>query len=98
MTGWVEIRTLYEGSKCRYGSPKITDELRDFGWVVSRPRVARIIRSEPRSIICKKFRGMTTDSRHNLPVAGNLLNRDFEAIAPSQKWVSDITYISTAQG
>jgi transposase InsO family protein len=51
-----------------------------------------------RSIICKKFRGMTTDSNHNLPVAENLLNRDFEATAPSQKWVSDITYVPTAQG
>ena len=94
-----QIRVLYEGSKRRYGSPKITDELRDLGWVVSRPRVARIMRTEElRSIICKKFRGMTTDSSHNLPVADNLLNRDFNATAPSQKWVSDITYVPTAQG
>lgn len=94
-----QIRVLYEGSKRRYGSPKITDELRELGWVVSRPRVARIMRAEGlRSIICKKFTGMTTDSRHNLPVAENLLNRDFEATAPSQKWVSDITYVPTAQG
>ena len=94
-----QIRALYEGSKRRYGSPKITDELRDHGWVISRPRVARIMRSQGlRSIICKKFRGMTTDSSHNLPVAENLLDRDFEATAPSQKWVSDITYVPTAQG
>lgn len=94
-----QIRTIYEASKRRYGSPKITDELRDLGWVVSRPRVARIMREEElRSIICKKFRGMTTDSRHNLPVTGNILNRDFDATAASQKWVSDITYVPTAQG
>ena len=73
-----EIKALYESSKGRYGSPKITDELHDLGWVVSRPRVARIMRIEGlRSITCKKFRGMTTDSRHNLPVAENILNRDF---------------------
>ena len=95
----VQIRGLYEASKCRYGSPKITDDLRDLGWVVSRPRVARIMRSEGlRSIIGKKFKGMATDSRHNLPVAENLLDRSFSATAASQKWVSDITYVPTAQG
>ena len=94
-----QIRALYEGSKHRYGSPKITDQLRDLGWTISRPRVARIMRAEGlRSIICKKFRGMTTDSRHNLPVAENLLDRDFEATDTKQKWVSDITYVPTAQG
>lgn len=94
-----QIKALYQESRCRYGSPKITDELRDNGWKVSRPRVARIMRSEGlKSIICKKFRGATTDSRHNLPVAENHLNRDFFASAPSQKWVSDITYVPTMQG
>jgi len=94
-----EIKALYQNSRCRYGSPKITDELRDNGWKVSRPRVARIMRLEGlKSIICKKFRGATTDSRHNLPVAENHLNRDFSASAPSQKWVSDITYVPTTQG
>jgi putative transposase len=94
-----QIKALYQESRCRYGSPKITDELRDNGWKVSRPRVARIMRSEGlKSIICKKFRGATTDSRHNLPVAENHLNRDFTASAPSQKWVSDITYVPTTQG
>jgi transposase InsO family protein len=94
-----DIKALYQDSRCRYGSPKITDELRDNGWKVSRPRVARIMRSEGlKSIICKKFRGATTDSRHNLPVAENHLNRDFTASAPSQKWVSDITYVPTMQG
>ena len=94
-----QIHTLYRESKGRYGSPKITDELRNSGWRVSRPRVARIMRSEGlRSIICKKFKGMTTDSSHNLPVAANILNRDFHALEPSEKWVSDITYLPTDQG
>jgi transposase InsO family protein len=94
-----EIELLYVGSKGRYGSPKITEDLKDKGWQVSRPRVARIMRSEGlKSIICKKFRGLTTDSKHNLPVAENLLNRNFEADGPGQKWVSDITYIPTRQG
>lgn len=94
-----EIKQLYTMSKQRYGSPKITEDLRDRGWKVSRPRVARIMRSEGlKSIICKKFRGTTTDSKHNYPVAENHLNRDFKADSPGEKWVSDLTYISTSQG
>ena len=45
----------------------------------------------------KKFK-VTTDSKHNLPVAPNLLNRDFSAVLPNQKWVGDITYIWTDEG
>ena len=94
-----DIRKIYTDSKRRYGSPKVTIELQNIGWKVSRPRVARMMRNEGlRSIICKKFRGATTDSKHSLPVALNLLNRDFEATQPGQKWVSDITYIPTLQG
>ena len=94
-----KIQMIYRSSKCRYGSPKITEELRDMGWKVSRPRVARIMRAEGiKSIVSKKFRGATTDSNHNFPVAENHLNRDFNAKAPGQKWVSDITYIATRQG
>jgi transposase InsO family protein len=94
-----QIEGLYSSSKGRYGSPKITNDLNDMGWLVSRPRVARIMRSLGlKSIVCKKFRGSTTDSRHNFPVADNVLNRDFDAQYPAQKWVSDITYIPTDQG
>lgn len=94
-----EINKLYRGSKGRYGSPKITDELREMGWHISRPRVARIMKSMGlKSIVCKKFRGTTTDSKHNYPVASNLLNRDFKTRIPGRKWVSDITYVPTSQG
>lgn len=69
------------------------------GWKVSRPRVARIMREYGlRSVINKKFKGATTDSAHNYPVAKNHLNRDFAASRPAEKWVSDITYIPTNQG
>ncbi|MBL3659103.1 IS3 family transposase, partial [Fulvivirga sediminis] len=69
------------------------------GWYISRPRVARIMRNHSiKSIISKKFKGNTTDSNHNYPVAQNLLQRNFNADAPGQKWVSDITYIPTGQG
>lgn len=93
------IQMVYKASKNRYGSPKITNELRDQGWKVSRPRVARIMRTEGlKSIVHKKFRCTTTDSKHNLPVAENHLNRNFRVQNPGQAWVSDITYIPTKQG
>ncbi|SHI29189.1 Integrase core domain-containing protein [Desulfosporosinus lacus DSM 15449] len=50
-----------------------------------------------RSKTVKKYKA-TTNSNHNLPVAENLLNRNFSADKPNQKWVSDITYISTDEG
>lgn len=94
-----EIKIVYKASKNRYGSPKITSELIDRGFMVSRPRVARIMRSAGlKSIINKKYRCTTTDSNHHLPVADNRLDRDFSASRKGQKWVSDITYIPTRHG
>ena len=93
------IKIIYQESKGRYGSPKITKELERRGMIVSRPRVARMMKSEGlKSIIQKKYRVSTTDSKHNYPVAENHLNRNFKALDPGQKWVSDITYIRTDQG
>jgi transposase InsO family protein len=93
------IRIIYQESKGRYGSPKITKELELRGMVVSRPRVARMMKSGGfKSIIQKKYRMATTDSKHGYPVAENHLNRNFKALSPGQKWVSDITYIRTDQG
>jgi len=94
-----EIRRVYKLSKNRYGSPKITNELVSNGWKVSRPRVARIMRFNGiRSIVSKKFKVNTTDSSHEFPIVNNHLNREFTALRPAEKWVSDITYISTTQG
>lgn len=93
------IKTVHKESKGRYGSPKITAELRSRGLKLSRPRVARLMRSEGiRSIVHRKFRVVTTDSRHHYPVADNHLNRNFKAESPGKAWVSDITYIRTVQG
>lgn len=93
------IRSVYESSKGRYGSPRIAKELEFKGLKVSRPRVARMMKLEGiKSIIKKKYRVSTTDSKHKYPIAENHLNRNFKALAPGQKWISDITYIATAQG
>ncbi len=92
------IKDIYTSSRRRYGSPKITEELRDLGWRVSKNRVARRMRKAGlRSIVRRKFR-LTTNSRHKYPVAPNLLKRNFSTIAPNQVWVSDITYIRTVSG
>lgn len=94
-----EIKRLHNVSKGIYGSPKITMELKDRGFTASRPRVARIMRDLGiRSIIAGKFKVCTTDSNHGFSISENILDRNFNPRGPSQVWVSDITYIRTAQG
>jgi putative transposase len=94
-----DIRQIHTRSQGRYGSPRIADELREQGVKVSRNRVARLMHQAAlRSIMYKKYRVQTTDSEHDYPVAKNLLNREFTAEKPGQKWVSDITYIPTQEG
>jgi len=87
----VLIRTSFGGSKGRYGSPRIHADLRDQHEHVSRKRIIRLMQEEqlvarPR----KRFVG-TTMSDHDLPVATNLLDREFTATAPNQRWVGDTT-------
>ena len=94
-----EIHKLHAASKGRYGSPKITIELRDRGFMVSRPRVARIMRANGiRSVISRKFKVCTTDSNHGFRISPNLLDRNFTPDRPAESWVSDITYIRTEHG
>ena len=93
-----QIREIYDQSKGRYGSPKITQELRDQGCKVGKNRVARRMRKAGlRSKIRRKYK-VTTDSKHKFPVAPNLLERNFTAHAPDKVWVSDITYLTTRTG
>lgn len=94
-----QIRQIHTKSQHRYGSPRIADELHEQGVKASRNRIARLMQKVGiRSIMYKKYRVQTTASNHDYPVAENLLNREFTAGKPGQKWVSDITYIATRQG
>lgn len=94
-----KIRTSYESSDSTYGSPRITKDLHRQGIIISRPRVARIMKQEGiQSVIRKKWKISTTDSKHKFPVCDNILNRDFHADQIGTKWVSDITYIRTGEG
>ena len=95
----IQIEQIYKNSKSRYGSPRVTAELKYGGIIASRPRVARLMRkANIKSIMRKKYRVQTTDSEHGHQPAPNILNRDFYAAHIGQKWVSDLTYVPTGEG
>jgi putative transposase len=95
----VLIRKVHAKSRNTYGSPRIAKELRAQGIAASRPRVARLMRCAGlRSIVAKKYRVATTDSKHGFKVAENLLDRDFRTGTLGRAWVSDLTYLPTTQG
>lgn len=93
-----KIRAIFTAHKGRYGAVRITDELRDEGERCSKKRVAKRMNGLGLRAKGKKKFKVTTDSKHSLPVAPNLLNRNFKASAPNQKWVGDISYIWTEEG
>ena len=73
--------------------------LRAEGGTASRGRVERLMRRHGiRGVAARRFRPVTTDSRHGLPIAPDLLEQDFQAPAPNRVWLSDITYIATEEG
>ncbi len=92
------IRSIHTELKGAYGSPRITRELRDRGFPASKERVERLMRENGIRARHKRRYKATTDSKHNLPVAPNLLDRNFQPSAPNQAWSADLTYIWTDEG
>lgn len=92
-----DILQAWEQGRQRYGSPRITQVLRQKSRV-GHNRVARLMREMGLQARAKKRWKVTTQSKHDLPIAENLLARNFEAKRPNEKWVGDITYILTAEG
>ena len=93
-----KIKVVYEQSKKRYGSPRITKDLNESGVKVSQPRVAKLMKKAGiRSVIKKKYK-VTTDSSHSYPVVENILARNFSSPQINRAWVSDLTYIHTPDG
>ena len=92
------IRAIHEELKGAYGSPRMVRELRGRGIPASKERVERLMRQHGIRARHKRRYKVTTDSTHHLPVAANLLNRDFTPSAPNQTWTSDITYLWTDEG
>jgi putative transposase len=94
----LEITAIHRESKGIYGSPKVHGELLRRGKRHGKNRVARLMRKDGLYAKTKRKFRVTTDSSHNLPVASNLLNREFNPARPNQAWACDITYIWTAEG
>jgi putative transposase len=95
----VDIRRVHADHRGRYGAPRIHAELRAEGQIVSRKRIERVMhRHGIRAHAPRRYRICTTDSKHALPIAANLLDRNFVAEKPDQVWLADITYIPTGEG
>lgn len=95
----VRVRTVFREHRGLYGAPRVTAELRARGERINQKRVARLMREQGlRAKQARTFRGCTTDSKHDHPVAPNLLGRNFTVHARSQAVVGDITYLPTKQG
>lgn len=93
-----KIRTVHHDSGETYGSPRVYWTLKLQGDTCGENRVARLMREDGLRAKTKRRFKATTDSKHNLPVAPNLLDRDFDAKEPNQVYAGDITYIWTAEG
>ncbi len=87
----VLIRESFEVSRKRYGSPRVWEDLQEQEIQVSRKRVVRLMQEQGLKARARKRFKSTTMSDHDQPVAANLLNQEFTAAAPNQRWVGDTT-------
>ena len=93
-----KIKIAFEDGRGVYGSPRITEELQSQGLCCGENRTARLMRkNDIRAKTARKFKA-TTNSKHKLPVAENLVKQNFTATKPNELWTSDITYIWTREG
>jgi putative transposase len=94
----VEIKAAHERTRQTYGAERLQVELADHGVKVGVHRIKRIRREL--GLVCRQKRRFkaTTNSRHRLPVAPNLLDRQFAVAAPNRVWVADLTYLATDEG
>ena len=94
----VAIKAAHKRTRESYSARRLQPELAADGFVAGRDRIARLRREL--GLRCRQKRKFkaTTNSNHNLPVAENLLNQTFSPSAPNEVWVTDITYIPTAEG
>ena len=95
---FIEINQVFVQHQKNYGSPRIYRALKKKNIPCSENRIARIMRKENLVAVQRRKFKATTNSRHNLPVAPNILNRNFLTDRPNKVWVSDITYIWTWEG
>jgi len=94
----VLAQKAHQKSRRTYGSPRVHKELQSAGHRVGRKRVARLMRDAKITARRKRPFVRTTDSKHDNPIAPNVLERNFTTDAPNKAWVTDITYIHTNEG
>lgn len=93
-----QVKQAFLAERCRAGAPRLTHRLKARGHGAGRNQIAQSLRRQGlRARAARKFKA-TTNSNHRLPVAPNLLQQDFSAQRPNEKWVSDITYVATDEG
>lgn len=92
------IKNIFDAHQSRYGSTRIFYELKSKGVACTRAKISERMKALNLVAKARKKYRVTTDSHHNKPVAKNLLAQDFSALRPNEKWLSDITYIPTAEG
>jgi transposase InsO family protein len=94
----VPIQKVFVASKQTYGSPRIYEELQELGIAGSEKRVARLMHlADLKAVLPKRF-VVTTHSDHALPIAENLLDRQFASETPDRRWTADIPYVWTREG
>ena len=93
-----KIKQIQKKAKWRYGSPRVTQQLRKRGIKVGENRVARIMRAEGLNRRRRKKFRVTTKSAHKHAPAPNLLDRQFSVATANRVWISDLTYLATAEG
>jgi putative transposase len=93
-----KIQAVHGDSRRTYGSPRVHASLKAEGYRIGRKRVARLMRENDIRAKAKRTFQATTDSRHDHPVAPNLLDRQFTVAAPNMVWLADISYIPTREG
>ena len=94
----VHIRAVYAETRASYGWPRIWRELLARGIRVGKDRVQKLMQLHAIRAKGKRRFKVTTDSRHDLPIAANLLDRQFTVAEPDKLWAGDITYIATDEG
>lgn len=92
------VRSIHSGTRGAYGAPRIWEELKARGIPAGKERIRKLMQVNGIRARHKRRYKATTDSKHSFPVAQNVLNRQFRTARPDQAWVTDITYLPTAEG
>jgi len=92
------MKSLFRASRDSLGSRTLAKHLREEGFTIGRDRARRLMKALNLTIKQKRKYKVTTDSKHHLPVAENVLNRQFNPSGPNQVWSTDITYLWTQEG